>query len=296
MPSPQLTRLVELLRERSFRPGDSLERRRAEFESVADRARLPEDVTVTVVDVAGRPGEWLTPEQASEGRTILHLHGGGYVLGSCHTHRGLGTWLARAARARVLTLNYRLAPEHPHPAAVEDAVAAYQWLLGEGLAPGGIAISGDSAGGGLTVATLVALRERGLPLPAAAVPISPWTDLTLPAGSIDSSADRDPQVSRWVLEEMAGQYLAGADPRAPLASPRFADLAGLPPMLIHVGGAEGLLDDAQALADAAHAAGVEVTLEVWPDMIHVWHAFAPILPEALEGLDRIAGWLDGQWR
>jgi acetyl esterase/lipase len=223
----------------------------------------------------------------------MHLHGGGYVLGSCNTHRALGTWLARAARTRVLMFDYRLAPEYPHPAAVEDAVRAYRWLLDEeNLDPTGVAISGDSAGGGLTVATLVALRDRDVPLPGAGVAISPWSDLTLSGDSVDANADGDPQVTRWMLEEMAHQYLAGADPRTPLASPRYADLAGLPPLLIHVGAAERLLDDARSLAEAAAGAGVNVTLEAWPEMIHIWHAFAPLLPEALEGIDRIAAWLD----
>jgi epsilon-lactone hydrolase len=297
MPSPQLERLVGLLAERAFKPEDSLDTRRADFEAAADRARLPDDVTVTATEVAGRPGEWLTPADARDGRAIVHLHGGGYVLGSCHTHRGLGTWLARAARTRVLTLEYRLAPEHPYPAALEDVVAAYRRLVEDAdLAAGGIALSGDSAGGGLAVAALVALRDAGVPLPAAAVAISPWSDLGLPGTSIDANADRDPQVQRWLLEEMAAQYLAGADPRTPLASPRYADLRGLPPLLIHVGATEGLLDDARALAGAARAAGVEVTLEPWPDMIHVWHAFAPIVPEALDGLDRVAAWLEERWR
>lgn len=295
MPSPQLARLVEVLAEHAFRPEDPLETRRASFEEAAGRARLPDDVTITPIDVAGRPGEALEPADAVAGRTILHLHGGGYVLGSCSTHRALGTWLARAARARVLTLDYRLAPEHPHPAALDDAVAAYRLLLEQGLDPAGIAISGDSAGGGLTVATLVALREQGVALPAAGVAISPWSDLTLLGESLETNAARDPQVQRWLLEEMAAHYLGATDPRTPSASPRFADLSGLPPLLIHAGAAEVLLDDARALADAACAAGVDVTLEAWPDMIHVWHAFAPILPEALDGLARIAEWLDERW-
>lgn len=226
---------------------------------------------------------------------VLYFHGGGYVMGSVNTIRPLAANLAVAAGARVLALGYRLAPEHPFPAAVDDAVAAWRWLLDGGADPAAVAFGGDSAGGGLTVAALLAARDQGVPRPAAAVCISPWVDLTLAGESYDRNAATDPDVLRWRLEEMARLYLAGADPRIPLASPVFGDLAGLPPLLVHAGTSELLEDDAVLLTAVARTAGVSVTLELYQDMIHVWHAYAPGLPEGTAGIERIAAWLGERW-
>jgi monoterpene epsilon-lactone hydrolase len=231
--------------------------------------------------------ERLQPPTAQPGRMVLYLHGGGYVIGSPRSHRHLAVAIASAAAASALLLDYRLAPEHPFPAALDDAVAAYRWLLDHGVAPGGIVIAGDSAGGGLTVATLVALRDAGLPRPAAGVCISPWVDLTCSAPSYAAKATTDPIVVGQSVARMATAYLGAADRRTPLASPLFADLAGLPPLLIHVGSEEVLLDDSIALADRATKAGVGATLDVWPEMIHVWHWFLPMLDEAQAAIDRI---------
>jgi acetyl esterase/lipase len=294
-PNPKLARLIEVLWERALGPDDPVDKRRADFEAVAASMPLPEDVDCHWARLDNLRAEWLRPAHPVGVRTILYLHGGGYVIGSCNTIRPLAAQLATAASARVLTVDYRLAPEHPFPAAVEDAVVAYRWLLDEGYDPGSLAIGGDSAGGGLTVATLVAARDIGLPLPAAAVCISPWVDLTLSAPSIDANAKNDPQVQRSGLARMAGWYLAGQDPTMPLASPLFADLSGLPPMLIHAGSVEALVDDARGLAQAASGAGVDVTLECWEDMIHVWHAFAPGLPEGTAGIKRVGAWLTSEW-
>ncbi len=195
--------------------------------------------------------------------------------------------ISRASGARVLAINYRLAPEHPFPAAVEDATAAYRWLLAQGIAPNRIVIAGDSAGGGLTISTLLALRDAKQPLPAAAVPISPWTDLAATGESLRTLAGKDPMVQAEPLKEMAKLYLGKADAKNPLASPLYADFKGLPPMLIQVGGAEILLDDAKRVADKAKAAGVMVELEVWDEMVHVWHVFAKLLPEGQQAIDRI---------
>jgi len=211
---------------------------------------------------------------------VLYLHGGGYVIGSPRSHRHLAAAIAGAAGTSALLLDYRLAPEHPFPAAVDDAVAAYRWLLDQGIAAGHIAVAGDSAGGGLTVATLLALLNARLPMPAAGVCISPWVDLTCRGESYRSKADVDPIVRSAGVSEMARAYLATTDPRSPLASPLFADLRGLPPLLIHVGSDEVLLDDAIGLAERAKAAGVDATLEQWDRMIHVWHWFLPMLDEA----------------
>jgi epsilon-lactone hydrolase len=222
------------------------------------------------------------------GRVVLYLHGGGYVIGSPRSHRHLAAAIATAGQAAALLLDYRLAPEHPYPAAVDDAAAAYRWLLDQGIAPGQIVIAGDSAGGGLTVAALLALRDARLPQPAGGVCISPWVDLTCSGASYRTKAGADPIVQRTGVEEMARAYLGAAAPRTPLASPLFADLRGLPPpLLIHVGSDEVLLDDSTQLADRARAAGVDATLEVWDRMIHVWHWFLPMLDEAQDAVDGI---------
>ena len=192
--------------------------------------------------------------------------------------------LSRAASARVLALDYRLAPEYPFPAPVEDSTAAYRWLLHEGYDPARIALGGDSAGGGLTVSALVQIRYLGLPMAAAGVCVSPWVDMEALGESMDTRADVDPMVMREGLILSAKTYLGGADPRAPLAAPLYADLRGLPPLLIQVGDAETLLDDSTRLAGVAREAGVEVQMDVWDDMIHVWHVFAPILPEGRKAI------------
>ncbi len=222
---------------------------------------------------------------------MLYLHGGGYVMGSLATHRKLAGDISRAAGARVLLIEYRLAPEHPHPAAVDDAVAAYRWLQAEGFDAARLAIAGDSAGGGLTIATLVALRDAGDPMPAAAVAISPWADLTMEAASIESRAHLDPVVGGPDLARFAGWYLDGADARHPTASPAHADLTGLPPLLVHVGEAEVLVDDSLLLTERCRADGVDVTLEEWPEMIHVWHVFAGRVPESTAAVDRVGEFL-----
>jgi acetyl esterase/lipase len=218
---------------------------------------------------------------------MLYLHGGGYVVGSIATHRGLAGRLSQAAAARVLLVDYRLAPEHPFPAAVDDAASAYRWLLAQGIESARLVIAGDSAGGGLTIATLVALRDAGVPLPAAAVCLSPWVDLEGSGDSVTTKAAADPLVQKDMLLQLGAWYLAGADPRTPLAAPLYADLRRLPPLLIQVGTAEILLDDATRLAEKATAAGVKVTLESWEDMIHVWQLFAPMLPEGQQAIERI---------
>lgn len=250
--------------------------------------RFPEGVTGTPVSAGGVPAEWIDAPGGATDRALLYLHGGGYVAGSIDSHRNLTGHLAKALGCRVLALDYRLAPEHPHPAAVEDATAAYRWLLAEGFAPGHLAISGDSAGGGLTVAALVKLRDDGAPLPACAVPISPFADMEGTGESMTTRAAVDPMVSPGQIREIAGLFLGGGDPRDPYASPIHADLSGLPPLLVQVGDAEVLLDDSTRLAERATAAGVAVTLEVWPEMIHVFQASAGYVPESDEAVARIA--------
>lgn len=265
--------------------------RRQSFDMLAAKLPIAPDITCEKVDVAGVPAEWVVAPGADAGRVLLYLHGGGYVIGSIDTHRGLAGRLSRAAAARVLIIDYRLAPEHPHPAAVQDATAAYRWLLRNGATPDRTVIAGDSAGGGLTVATLVALRDAGVPLPAAGVCLSPWVDLEGIGESMTTKASEDPIVQKPGLLWFASLYLGGADPRTPLAAPLYADLHGLPSLLIHVGTAETLLDDATRLAERATAAGVNVTLEAWEDMIHVWHLFASMLPEGQQGIERVGEYI-----
>jgi epsilon-lactone hydrolase len=270
-------------------PSDSLTiaERRAQYERAEKIFPTPPEIKVERVSAPAAPAEWLRPPSAAPGRVVLYLHGGGYVIGSPRSHRHLAAAVAAAAAARALLLDYRLAPEHPYPAAVDDAVAAYRWLLDQGTAPGHVVVAGDSAGGGLTVATLLALREARVPLPAGGVCISPWVDLSCGGESYRTKAAVDPIVQRAGVDQMARAYLGDTPPRTPLASPLFADLGGLPPLLIHVGSDEVLLDDAVQLADRARAAGVNATLEVWDRMIHVWHWFLPMLDEAQDAIDGI---------
>jgi acetyl esterase/lipase len=286
MASEQLNKVLEIIRSvPPAKPDTTVGQMRAAMEKVAER--VAKDVTCEALTAGGVPAEWVVAPGATRDRVILYLHGGGYVMGSINTHRAMIARISRAARAKALALEYRLAPEHPFPAAVEDATAAYRWLLAQGYPAGKIVIAGDSAGGGLTLATLFALRDAETPLPAAAVPISAWSDMEGTGASIKTRASRDPMVAAGMLFNLAKAYVGDADPRTPLASPLHGDYHGLPPMLMHVGDAEILLDDTTRVAEKAKAAGVKVDLEVWDDMVHVWHVFAKILPEAQQAIDRI---------
>jgi acetyl esterase/lipase len=238
------------------------------------------------VDAGGVRAEWFRPDGADESRVMLYLHGGGYSIGSIDVHREPVSRMARAAGIRALVPEYRLAPEHPFPSQLEDAVAAYRWLLESGYDPRRIVVGGESAGGGLTLSTLVALRDARVPLPAAAFCISPWTDLEMRGDSMISNARYD-YVSREVLRDYAKRFVGKHDLRNPLAAPIHADLRGLPPLLLLVGGAEVLLDDGRGIAARAGAAGVSVTLEVEPDMIHAWPLFGPASPRSAASIERI---------
>lgn len=295
-PGMSIARLKELVRERSKRAELPLAERRKVMDGNAQQFPMPAGVAVEAADLGGLRAEWHIPAGlAGERRTILYFHGGGYVMGSPVSHRHITGRLALAAQARILSVDYALAPEHPFPAAVKDGVKAYRWLLDQGQAPHLIAIAGDSAGGGLTMATLLAARDEGLPMPAAASLISPWSDLTCGTGTYVSRAEADPMITPDGIRELAAIYLAGADPRDPLASPNFADLKGLPPMLIQVGDDEVLLDDSLHLAARAREAGIEVRLDVAPGMIHVWHAFYQMLPEGEAAIVSIGDYLAAHW-
>jgi acetyl esterase/lipase len=295
MAGPEIVKLKKILREKAAPPGVDipLDVMRKSMEKVAFKAA--DDIQSEKVTVAGRDAEWVRAPGVQAGRAILYLHGGGYVMGSLNTHRSLVGEISRAAQAAALLLDYRLAPEDPFPAAVEDGVAAYRWLLDQGFQPRHLAIAGDSAGGGLTLAILVSARDQGLPLPAAAVPISPWSDLTCTNESYKTRAEADPMVTPGGIGKMAGVYLQGKDPTHPYASPNLASLQSLPPLLIHVGRDEVLLDDSIKLDQRAKADGVKSTLEIWDDMIHVWHAFHPMLPEGKQAIARVGAFLREHW-
>jgi len=243
------------------------------------------------VDAGGVRAEWIAAPKVASDRVVLYLHGGGYVLGSVYSHRDMCERLSRAAEARVLALDYRLAPENPYPAAVEDARAAYRWLLAQGIKPSRIAIAGDSAGGGLTFATLLALKKHGDPMPACATPLSPWVDLEGTGDSMVSLAADDPIVHKPMIEMMAKTYVQKGDLRDPLAAPLYGDLGGLPPLLIQVGSRETLLDDAKRMAERAKKAGVSVDLDVWEGQIHVWQIFASRLDEGEQAIQKLGAFI-----
>ena len=286
MASPELDRAIAMFRaaKAETQSYTTVEEFRVWYERFTAPFGVAEDAVFEQVGAGGVSAEWISTPGVSEDRVVMYLHGGGYMIGSMRTHRSPLSYLSRVSDARVLGLNYRLAPEHPFPAAVEDSVAGYRWLLAEGVSPDRIVIGGDSCGGGLTIATLVALKYFGDPLPAAAISHSGWTDLAHTGDSFVTRAEEDPLIDKEMLEGMAAAYLGDRSRTTPLASPYYADLRGLPPLLVQVGTAEVLLDDSLRLADRAKEVGVDVTLEVWDDMPHVWQAFASFLPEAREAL------------
>ena len=267
-----------------LRPAD-YRQRRLDFDAQGREYGIPADVTVEPVTANGVRAELTSTPGASGDAAILYLHGGGYVIGSLDSHRHLVAEAGRAAGCWALALDYRLAPEQPFPAAVDDALSGYRYLLARGIAPGRIAIAGDSAGGGQVVAAMVAIRDAGLPQPGCGWCISPWVDMEAIGETMTSKAAADPTVQKAGILEMAGLYLNGADPRSPLAAPLYADLSGLAPLLIQVGAAETLLDDAIRLARVAGAADIYTELQIWPEMIHVWHLFHPELKAGLRAIE-----------
>lgn len=268
--------------------------RQQAIDSAERLGKLPDTVDVTPVDLGGLSAEWISPAGAQPEQTLLYFHGGGYVSGSCLTHRAHVAKFVLGSGGRALLFDYRIAPEHPYPAALEDALHAYRWLLDQGHDPARIAFVGDSAGGGLCLATLVAARGQGLPLPAAAVALSPWTDLQCTGDSIVTRAKVDPFTPAGAWTVFSAYYAGDHDPADPLISPLYAALDGLPPLLIYAGDADVLVDDSLRFADKARAAGVDVTLHIGAGLFHCYPVCAPLFPEATEAMAAICAFIRAQ--
>lgn len=295
--SPEVGPLLEALWRHADSPHTPVRQLRQQLDEATAKMAIVPEVQTQPTRAGDRDAEWVLVARASRDRRVaLYFHGGGYALGSLTSARPLAGNLCVALRRPILSLDYRLSPEHPFPAAIEDGIAAYEWLLESGYSPRDMVLAGDSAGGGLSVAVLLALRDRGVAGPAAAMCFSPWLDLTLESDSLEKHAIQDPIIQPWKLAEMAGWYLGGRPATDPLASPVFADLRGLPPLLVQVSSSECLLDDARTFAAVADRAGVDATLQTWAGMPHVWHSFAPRLPEAQAALAAAARWLHTQTR
>jgi len=268
-----------------------LEDQRAYLERQGRRVPVSREVKVQSTSIGPTHAEWLRPREARRDAALLYLHGGGYTMGSCNTHRALVARIAAAAGVSALLIDYRLAPEHPFPAALTDAKNAYGWLVHRGLEAGRIAVIGDSAGGGLAAALAVGLRDQGQPLPGALVCMSPWLDLTMSGETMKTCARADPLITWETSVLNARRYVGDHHPKEPLISPLFANPAGLPDMYIQVGQHEVLRSDSERFATSARQAGVNVRFEVWPGMWHVWHAWAPWVPEAGRAIRLIGGFV-----
>ena len=294
MSSEQQETLDAILRQSAFPPGSSVEEQRRQLRELVSGQPLPADVNVNPVALGGVPTAEITVDGVNPRNVVLYFHGGVYVIGDAFLAAELASQVGRRTQAKVISVDYRLAPEHPYPAAVDDALTAYEALLRDGIAPSDIAFAGESAGGGLAIATLVNARNHGLPLPAAALVMSPYVDLTLAGTTMESRHEVDPLLSREALQARVPDYTSGQDAALGLISPVFADLSGLPALIIQAGTHEVLLDDALRLAQRAASADVEVTLDITPGVPHVFQAYYPILGEAAAALDRAGQFLSAQ--
>ena len=292
MPSDQLNELLALRRANTYNPEQTIEELRSGRAGLEPRA----NTIVESVDANGVYCEWVVHGQPENDLVYMFFHGGGYYRGSAQESRSIGSSLSAACRCRCLTVDYRLAPEHPFPAAMDDAYAAYRWVLNQGVSPNSIIVGGSSAGGGLTATLLAKLKQEGDPLPAGAILMSPWTDLSQCATTYASNADSDPTISKEYLDRMSKLYLNGEDAEHPLASPFYSDLSRLPPILVQAGNSETMFGDAVAYVAKARASGVKARLEAYDDVPHGWHNSAhlfPDMPEMLEAFEAIGTWVAG---
>ena len=294
MSTEQRETLDAILRQSAFPVDSDVDEQRRLLRELLSAQPLPAEVTVTAAALGGVPTAEITVEGIESRHVVLYFHGGVYVMGDAFLSADLASQVGRRTHAKVISVDYRLAPEHPYPAAVDDALAAYEALLQSGVDPSDIAFAGESAGGGLAIATLVNARDHGLPLPAAAFVMSPMTDLTLAGTTMETRREVDPLLSREALRARVDDYTSGQDPALGLISPVFADLSDLPPLIIQAGTHEVLLDDALRLAQRAASADVEVTLDITPGVPHVFQAYYPILGEAAAALDRAGQFLSAQ--
>ena len=292
MASAELHELVAMLRSSKIASDPTIEEIRAGWEKFTASFVPAADISFKPVVARGVTAEWVTTPDSDSSRVVLYFHGGGYTIGSIASYRSFTGRLARATRARLLSIGYRLAPEHPFPAALDDAVSSYRWLLDQGIPPGRIAVVGDSAGGGLALSLAIAIRDAGGPPAATIVAIGPSTDLAKEGASVKERAHLDPIVNLESSMAHALRYVGTqGNLKHPLASPLYSDLHGLPPLLIMVGTHEALFDDSTRFAAKAEAAGVEVQLDIWEEMIHVWPVFADILPEGRQAIDKIGDYI-----
>jgi len=294
MASPENDALIAKLRNTEAVAPGTLEETRSGFEAGTAGFSVANGVSRESVGFGGLNSdvnaEWFRVNDLNQS-AVLYLHGGGFMIGSTVSHQALIAAIAVASGCNVLGVNYRLAPEQPFPAALNDSVAAYRYLLEQDYSPDNIAICGDSCGGGLVASTLMSVREQGLPMPSCGVLLSSWADLTLQSESVQRNAESDPLVTEDILAPMIAAYVGDNDASNPLISPVYGDFSGLPSLLIQVGTKDLLEDDSHRLADRAKAEGVDVDLEVWPEMIHVWHMYADFLPEAKEALQKIGDYI-----
>ncbi|MFT4583429.1 MAG: monoterpene epsilon-lactone hydrolase [Gammaproteobacteria bacterium] len=295
MASKEANAICELyagwLEQMGANPEMSLEETRRIFDTWGDITAEPGGVDYIEEDCAGVPCMWAAPKGAATDRVLICTHGGGYVTGSMYSHRKMFGHLAKATGCRALILHYRRAPEHTHPAQVEDAVAVYEWLLAQGIKPEHIATTGDSAGGALCTTMLLAARDKGLPVPAGCMPMSPYYDMEFKGDSMETNAEVDVLVTREIASSMASTFLGDGSPKDPLANPLYADLKGLPPMYIQVGGYEALLDDSIRFEKKAKAEGVDIKVDVYPEMQHVFQFMAGFAPEADDAIQKMASWV-----
>ncbi len=273
----------------------SLDKRRAEAERLCKLFPSPRGTRFELIDADGVKAEWTDARDCLKDRVVLYFHGGGFIMGSNRTHRSLTAFISRTAGARVLSVDYSLAPEHPFPAGLNDCVGAYKWLRNNGYEPETVIFAGDSAGGNLTIATMLALKAQSERLPAAGVCLSPGFDLALTGKSLQTLAGIDPIIHRGDLEYMVKSYLPDGDPTTETASPLYGDLTGLPPVLIQVGSDEVLLDDSRRFAQRAREMGVQVQLAIYQDMTHVWQMAAGIIPEARKAVEEIGDFMKSIW-